>query len=142
MILSVPAIIFLTILIITIPVAILVGFVLILALFFGWVVVGLEVGKKIGEAFDRAWSPVIEVGVGTFTMALIISVIHFAFWDCINGLIIIAILSIGLGAVLLTRFGSREYIASSVYSDLNLEPNIKENSEISGTEESDEKNKK
>ena len=139
LIVSFIVVVILTIMIITIPAALLVGLVLLLALFFGWIVVGLEVGKRIGDAFDRAWSPVIQAGVGTFSIALIINGIQFALWDCINGLIIIVILSIGFGAVLLTRFGSREYGSPSAYSGLNHESNLKENPEISGTEESDEK---
>ncbi len=142
MIVSVPVILILIILIITIPAALLVILVLLLTLFFGWLTVGLEVGKRIGDAFDREWSPVIQVGVGAFSMALIINGIQFAVWDCISSLIVIAILSIGLGAVLLTRFGSRDYVPNSTFSGLNPEQNLEENPVISKTAESDEKDEK
>jgi len=110
--------------IITIVGPILISMILCLGLFLGWIAVGLEVGRRITDALSREWGYAIQAGIGTFAISIVIGSISLVLWDFISILLIIGICSMGLGAVLLTRFGMREYIpVDSVQSQL-IEPGI------------------
>ncbi|MBI2845771.1 MAG: polymer-forming cytoskeletal protein [Chloroflexi bacterium] len=77
---------------------------LVFAALFGWVTVGLLVGERILEAVQyKEKSPIIAAGLGTLLITLIAQI------PCLGFLIGLGIGSWGLGAVLLTRFGTRPY---------------------------------
>ena len=100
----------LTILIITIPISFLLFIVLGLGLFFGWIAIGQEIGRRIGAAFGQDWSNPVQAGVGTFALTFVVSSFNFVFWDIVGWMVGITVAAVGLGAVLLTRFGTRDYI--------------------------------
>jgi hypothetical protein len=115
--------------IITIVGPILILMILCLGLFFGWVAVGLQVGRRIAETISREWSAPVQAGVGTFVIVVIIGSINLVLWDFISVLLVIGICSIGLGAVLLTRFGMREYVPDSLQSQL-IERDVDQKGEV------------
>jgi hypothetical protein len=106
------ALIALTLTIILIPVTLLLALALIVAWLFGWIAVGLEVGKRIAKLFNVEWAPAVSAGVGTFLLFLVLG----GFSEliiCVGWLPQILIGLWGLGAVILTRFGTQEYVPVS-----------------------------
>ncbi len=102
-------IILLVVLICTIPVAAVLAFMLALAGVFGWIAVGRVVGEKILEALKtKEILPVVAVIVGVFLLALL-SAVPF-----VGGLAWLFVATLGIGAVVLTRFGTRAYPAPAV----------------------------
>ena len=103
----------LAITILLIPVT-LIGIVLLLvAGLFGWIAIGLEVGKRLAEAFKWELQPPAAAGMGTLVLTLVIGGIALVLPWCVGWLAPFLVASIGLGAVMLTRFGSREYAGGS-----------------------------
>ena len=98
--------------ILLIPVAFLAVGVLILAVLYGWIAIGLEVGERLGEMFKWNLHPAAAAGLGTFLFSIVIGGIGFI--DCLGFLVIMAVCSIALGGVVLSRFGTREYAFSPV----------------------------
>ena len=79
-------------------------------MFFGWIAIGQEIGRRIGAAFGQDWSNPVQAGVGTFALTFVVSSFNFVFWDIVGWMVGITVAAVGLGAVLLTRFGTRDYI--------------------------------
>ncbi len=102
------ALIAMTLTIILIPVTILTVFVLIVALLFGWTAVGLEVGHRIAKVFNIEWAPAVSAGIGTFILFLVFG--GFAELIPCMGLVPVILVGFwGLGAVIMTRFGTQDY---------------------------------
>jgi hypothetical protein len=102
----------LAITILLIPVSF-VGLVLLLvAGLYGWIAVGLEVGKRLAEAFKWELQPPAAAGMGTLALTLVIGGIGLI--GCVGWLAPFLVASIGLGGVMLTRFGSREYASAGM----------------------------
>jgi len=111
-VLSVPALILLTITICLSPLAAILGLVLTVALLFGWLVTGWYIGKRFLRLLNAKQStPILEMVVGVATLTLLWRIP--AVIPCIGWLFSLLVLiiagSIGLGAVALTRFGTRPY---------------------------------
>ncbi|MBX3003777.1 MAG: polymer-forming cytoskeletal protein [Anaerolineales bacterium] len=98
--------------IILIPVAALLPFVLVVAWGFGWISMGLEVGRRMGEAFKANWSPALQAPLGTFALTFASGVV--AWVPCLGWILGVVIGLAGLGAVILTRFGSQSYPDATV----------------------------
>lgn len=105
------ALIALTLTIILIPVTILTILALIVAWLFGWIAVGLEVGRRIAKLFNGEWAPAVSAGIGTFVLFLVLG--GFAFIPCIGWIPIFLVGLWGLGAVIMTRFGTQDYVPTS-----------------------------
>lgn len=87
-----------------IPVALILGFVAFAAWVFGWIALGYLTGEKILQAFKaRDILPVVAVILGVVLLTLI-SQVFLIGWlvSFIGGLL-------GMGAIVLTRFGTRAY---------------------------------
>jgi cytoskeletal protein CcmA (bactofilin family) len=92
------------ILILTLVGPFIVGIVLAAAVIFGWIAIGYLAGERILEGLKvRDIIPVIAVIVGVGILALIGQV------PCLGWTIGLLIATLGLGAVILTRFGTRPY---------------------------------
>jgi hypothetical protein len=106
------ALLVMVITILLIPVS-LVGFLALVVLgFFGWVAVGVVVGRQMMKMFKQDWAPAVTAGVGTF----VLSIVAWSFSEfiiCVGWLVPWAIGMIGLGAVLITRIGSQYYASGS-----------------------------
>lgn len=93
------------------PVSLLAAILLVVAGVFGWIAIGLEVGDRLSEAFNWEVHPAASAGIGTLAMSLVVGGIGLV--PCVGWLASVVVAAIGLGAVLLTRFGSREYVSAA-----------------------------
>lgn len=121
----------LTITIILIPVAILAILLFIFALLYGWITAGHEIGTRIAALFKTDWHPAIDAGIGSLLLSLVAgfaSMIPCAGW-LVGGVIAL----FGLGAVLISRFGSAKYAKKLINSVLT--PQSAEIADQPGTEE-------
>lgn len=106
-IVSIIATIGLAVTLILLPVSLLVPFVLVTAWAFGWISIGQEVGRRLAEAFKAIWSPALEATLGTFALTFATGVVSWL--PCVGWLLGAVVGAVGLGAVVLTRFGSQPY---------------------------------
>jgi len=102
------ALIALTVTLILIPVTIVAVVVLVVAWALGWIALGLEVGKRIAKLFNQEWAPAIAAGVGTFLLLFVLGGLSDLL-PCVGWLPQTLVGLWGLGAVLLTRFGTQNY---------------------------------
>ncbi len=87
-----------------IPVALLAGLALAVALAFGWIAAGLALGERVLLAFQqRERQPLLAVVAGLVLLAVLASL------DCLGGLVAALVAAWGLGAVVLTRCGTARY---------------------------------
>jgi hypothetical protein len=93
---------------ILIPVSLLTGLVLALAWGFGVVVVGTETGRRLMALFNQNWALPVAAALGTFLLTLVINIISNVI-PCVGWLAPAVVGMVGLGAVLLTRFGTQPY---------------------------------
>ena len=103
---SLPLFVLLLVLVITIPAAILLPFAMTLAWLFGWIALGWLIGDKVLQAVQARESlrvPMVAVALGVLLLALLGAV------PLIGWLIGLGVGLIGLGAVILTRFGTHPY---------------------------------
>jgi hypothetical protein len=92
----------------TLPMIFIVATIFTAACIFGWLVLGMEAGVRIARMFNREWPLPLVAGLGIFTLNFVAQSIQ-AFVPCIGGFIPGLLGFVGLGAVLLTRFGTRSY---------------------------------
>ncbi len=94
-----------------IPVSLLGAMALVVAIVFGWIAVGLEVGRRLAEMFKWQVQPAAAAGLGTLVVTFVADGIGFI--PCVGWLAPALVGSLGLGAVLLTRFGSQIYVGAT-----------------------------
>jgi hypothetical protein len=86
------------------PIALLLGVALLAAGTFGWAAVGLLVGRRLLEAFKvKVITPLMAVAAGILLLSLLGAI------PCLGALVVIVAGCVGLGAVVLTRFGTQTY---------------------------------
>lgn len=111
-VLALPVLVILTITICLAPLAFLMALALVAAWLFGWLVVGWVIGQWLAKALNtRQTTPILEMAVGVILLTLLWRLPRVI--PCLGWLISVGVLvvagSIGLGAVLLSRFGSQLY---------------------------------
>lgn len=104
---AVPLFIVLLITIILIPVSLLGFLLLAIGALFGWISLGMEVGQRLAGLFKSEWAPAVAAGVGTFVLTLVTFGIDSI--PCVGWLAPFFVTALGLGGVLLTRFGTQDY---------------------------------
>ena len=97
----------LSITIILIPVALIGVLILAFAIAFGWIAIGLEVGQRIALALHLEWPMPLAAALGTFVLNFVANGIGFI--PCVGWLVPFLIGLLGLGGVLLSRFGTQAY---------------------------------
>jgi hypothetical protein len=97
-----------------IPAAILLLLILVLAGIFGWVAMGVEVGRRLLRSMNHEYQPVVAAGLGTLVFALVAN--GFSFIPCVGWLVPFLITTVALGAVMITRFGTQYYRPAPVSS--------------------------
>lgn len=102
------ALVALAITIILIPVAVVAAILIGIAWLLGWVALGLEVGRRIARMLDQEWAPAIAAGVGTLVLYFVLAGFQ-ELVPCVGGLPRFLVGVWGLGAVLMTYFGTRDY---------------------------------
>ena len=98
------------------PLSFLLAVALVVAVVFGWIAIGVEVGRRMAEAFNWELHPAASAGIGTLAVSFVVGGIGQI--PCIGWLAPLLVGSAGLGAVILTRFGSRTYQMSSTSTEL------------------------
>ena len=86
------------------------------AITFGWIALGLEVGQRLSIQLHQDWAPPFAAGIGTFILVLVgglLNIIPFIGW-----VFTALVSSAGIGAVLLTRFGTKNYEPGVKYNVL------------------------
>lgn len=74
----------------------------------GLIALGLEVGKRIAEMLKQEWAPALSAGVGTLILIGVLNGLR-AVVPCVGWVFPALAGSVGLGAVMLTRFGTHAY---------------------------------
>jgi len=92
--------------IIFIPLGLIGMMALTVALTYGWIALGYEIGRRIFGSKSNL-SPALIAGLGTIILSLVGRVI----WEipCIGWLLVSTLSMFGLGAIILTRVGTRDY---------------------------------
>jgi len=106
---SLTAIVFLTITLIFIPVAFVAALLVSAGWFCGIVAVGTVLGEKISHQLHQNWSLPITAAVGTFILVFITNAIS-ALIPCIGWTIPYLFGLLGFGAVVMTRFGTEAIV--------------------------------
>ncbi len=89
-----------------------IGFILfVAAAVFGWIGLGFEVGRRIALAMKWELQDPAAAGLGTLLLSAVAGGIGFI--PCVGWLLVVLAVSLGLGAVMLTRFGSMAYLGSA-----------------------------
>ena len=101
---------FIAITIIGIPLAMLGAIALVLVVIFGYIAIGAAIGIWIAAAFKSQWHIAVCAGVGTMLLALVMALLSKLGPGGI--IVIILIHLLGMGSVVLTRFGRRERISN------------------------------
>jgi hypothetical protein len=114
------------------PIGILAGLVLLAAGLFGWICFGAVIGERLLKAFNvQAVEPVWAAGLGTLIVSLVVALIDagLSFVCCLGVLVWAAVFVLGcagLGAVVLTRFGSQPYPLATESADSSSEKSVEE----------------
>ncbi|MCX6025837.1 MAG: hypothetical protein NTY23_06225, partial [Chloroflexi bacterium] len=90
-----------------IPVAALGAVLLLAAVVFGWIAIGVEVGNRLAQVLKWKLHPAASAALGTLVLTLVLDFIGIV--PCVGWLGSAIVGAIGLGAVVLTRFGARTY---------------------------------
>jgi hypothetical protein len=90
-----------------IPFTIVGALVFAVAIVYGWIGIGLEVGERLTGMLKWHLDPAAAAGLGTLVISLVANGINFI--PCIGWLAPTLVGAVGLGAVLLTRFGRQSY---------------------------------
>jgi len=106
---AVPVLVVTAITLIFLPVSLVGLLILVVAVIFGWIALGLEIGKRTAMLFKAEWSLAVSAGIGIVVLSLLLELLHII--PCIGwfGLGPILVGLVGLGAVVATRFGTRYY---------------------------------
>ena len=99
------ALVILIVTIFLIPVALAAVVLIVLAWLFGVVAFGMEVGDRFTKAVHQRWEPVVSTGVGTFLLGLGMGIVNLV--PCVGWLAPLIVGLIGLGAVVIPRFGTQ-----------------------------------
>ncbi len=111
----------LAITILLIPVSLVVVALAGLAWMFGLTALGLEVGDRLAQLFKQEWAPAVEAGAGTFVLVLVLNGIREVV-PCVGWVAPVLAGMVGLGAVLLTRFGLQTYPPAASSLTLTVPP--------------------
>jgi cytoskeletal protein CcmA (bactofilin family) len=79
----------------------------VVAIAFGWVALGLEVGHRFAVSSKQGWSPLFEAWFGTLLLSLVAGIVGWV--PCVGWVAPFVVAAAGLGGVLLTRFGTQTY---------------------------------
>ncbi|OGO27455.1 MAG: hypothetical protein A2Z16_17185 [Chloroflexi bacterium RBG_16_54_18] len=94
--------------IIGIPISVLAVLILLIAWCFGIIAAGLEVGRRLASAFRQEWALPVSAALGVFLLTIVINSID-AVIPCVGWVLPFLVGLFGLGAVILSRFGTSQY---------------------------------
>ena len=99
------ALLALTITIILIPVAFLAGLLILVAILYGWIALGLEVGERFTKMLNWNFPLPLSAGFGTLLLTLVSASVGLI--PCIGWMMPFLIAMLALGGVIISRFGSQ-----------------------------------
>lgn len=102
----------LVITILLIPVAFIAVLVMAFATLLGWIAVGYQIGQRIASLLKTHWVDAVSAGLGTLVLGVIVWLLGYLF--CLGGVVALLAISIGVGSIILTQFGSKTYPAPFV----------------------------
>lgn len=106
------ALVLLTITIILIPVVAILVIALFVAAVFGWIAIGYEIGQRFTVAIHQNWHPAFSAGMGVFALTLVANALTgIPVLNCIGWLVPFLLGLAGLGAVIMSRFGTQLVVA-------------------------------
>jgi hypothetical protein len=77
-----------------------------LAMLFGWISIGYEVGKRVAAALKVAWAAPVVAGLGVLLLSLVSELLNLnPMVACVGWVLPAAVSLLGLGAVVISRFG-------------------------------------
>ena len=88
------------------------------------VAIGYEIGQRLALLFKTTWHPSIAAGIGVLLLGLVTGFATLI--PCIGWLVGVIVAILGLGAVVISRFGSSKYankVAQAVAPSAPLPPN-------------------
>jgi cytoskeletal protein CcmA (bactofilin family) len=97
--------ILLAITILLIPLVPLAAIAVVFAGIFGWIAIGFEIGKRLAVIFRVRWAEPVSAGIGILVLTLVAKAIWAV--PCIGWVVPFILAVMGLGAVVISRFGSR-----------------------------------
>jgi hypothetical protein len=93
--------------VIGIPITLLLAAAVVVVLTFGWIALGLEVGKRLSSALHQPWPAVVSAGLGTLLLSLVANGIGQT--PCVGWIVPALVGFVGMGGVFLSRFGTQTY---------------------------------
>jgi hypothetical protein len=87
------------------PISLLGILVLVALTVFGWIAMGLEIGKRTAQVLNQDWHPAVAAGVGTFALTLVALGLSRTV-ACVGWMVPFLVSLVALGAVMLTFIGS------------------------------------
>lgn len=108
-----------TVTLILIPITVLCVLMIGVAFLFGWIAIGYEVGQRLAALFKAVWHPSIAAGIGVLLLGLVTGFATLI--PCIGWIVGFVVAIVGLGAVVVSRFGSAKYANKVVQAVL---PNV------------------
>ncbi|MCX6034105.1 MAG: polymer-forming cytoskeletal protein, partial [Chloroflexi bacterium] len=113
----------LTVTIILIPVVAVVVVALFVAAVFGWIAIGYEIGQRFTTAIHQNWHPAFSAGLGVFALTLVANALTgIPVLNCVGWLVPFMLGLAGLGAVIMTRFGTQSVVAPAAVEPVPLAP--------------------
>lgn len=106
--------------IILIPIALISILIFAVALIFGWIGTGYAIGKRLFTNSQNSTSPALVAATGTFILTFVARIVSEI--PCIGILLVFFISLTGLGAVVLTLFGTRDYPPVSQKQRIDQQP--------------------
>lgn len=113
----------LAITILLIPVSLIGVILLIVAGVYGWIAVGLEVGRRLANSLNWELHLAASAGLGTLLLTFVVGGIGMV--PCIGWIAPFIVASLGLGGVILTRFGSQPYVVSAPAAPKPAAPKVR-----------------
>lgn len=92
------------------------------ALIFGEMAIGLEVGQRLVRSFRSEWPLPLSAAMGTFLLVLVVQAIGTLLW-CFGWWAPILLATAAVGGVLMTRFGTRAALPPTVPSVPSVQSN-------------------
>jgi cytoskeletal protein CcmA (bactofilin family) len=87
------------------PVAFLVALALVVALLYGWVALGMEIGQRFTKMLKQDWAFPLTAAFGTWLLTIISDSINLI--PCVGWLAPFIIVTLALGGIVMTRFGTQ-----------------------------------
>lgn len=79
---------------------------MLVAITYGWIALGYEIGKRLFSNNSNL-SPALVAGIGTVILSIVARILGAI--PCIGWLLVVTLSLFGLGAIVLTRVGTRDY---------------------------------